>query len=351
MDFWKDKKVFLTGHTGFKGSWLAFWLSSLGAAVCGYALDPEDSPNLFTVLDIESRVDSVIADVRDLNRVQSELERFEPDVVFHLAAQSLVRRSYRLPVETYETNLMGTVNVLEAIRSAESVKAAVIITTDKVYENEERPEPYREDEPLGGFDPYSSSKACAEIASSAYRRSFFSDSECHVATARAGNVIGGGDWSEDRLVPDIFRSLLDGENLFIRNPDSVRPWQHVLEPLYGYLTLAKGLFEGNRSFAGAWNFGPSLQDSRTVAEVLDIVTANWPTEVGFTMPEQPQPHEAGFLALDSSKARKTLDWHPQLDLEKALELTCEWYDAFGNEKDMSEVTARQIEFYTNKQSS
>src|SRR4030095_15508590 len=260
-EFWKGKRVLITGHTGFKGSWLAFWLRTLGADILGYALAPEASPNLFESLEIEQGIRSLTADIRDLGKLDEAVRQFRPEIILHLAAQSLVRRSYREPIETYATNVMGTVNVLEAARRSDFVRSVVVVTTDKVYENRERPEPYRESERLGGFDPYSNSKACAELVVSAYRSSFFGRGETLVATARAGNVIGGGDWSEDRLLPDVFRSLIFDTKLEIRNPDSIRPWQHVLEPLAAYLLLAERLYNGEEKFAGPWNFGPREEDS------------------------------------------------------------------------------------------
>jgi CDP-glucose 4,6-dehydratase len=348
MNFWRDKRVLITGHTGFKGSWLAFWLKSLGAEMCGYALAPEDSPNLFENLQLESQITSIIGDIIDLPGFQKTLDDFKPEIVFHLAAQSLVRLSYRKPVETYQTNLMGTINILEAIRHSDSVKAAVIITTDKVYENQEWRWGYRENERLGGFDPYSNSKACAELAVSAYRNSFFAEGKTLIATARAGNVIGGGDWCEDRLIPDVFRSLIFGQELLIRNPNSVRPWQHTLESLSGYLILAEKLFSGDSSFAEAWNFGPRDEDTKPVRYVLDQIKLNWNDEIHWKLDEDNHPHEANLLKLDSVKARELLDWKPRLSLDESIRLTAEWYQAFKENKNLIKFTQSQIEFYTNK---
>ncbi|HEY2846631.1 MAG TPA: CDP-glucose 4,6-dehydratase, partial [Pyrinomonadaceae bacterium] len=306
-DFWSGKRVLVTGHTGFKGSWLAFWLSSLGAEVFGYALEPDTEPNLFSQLKIGDLVTSVIGDIRDLDSVKRSFIESQPDIVFHLAAQSLVRRSYRLPVESFETNVMGTVHVLEALRAVEA-KAAVIVTTDKVYENDDLGRAYVEDDMLGGYDPYASSKACAEIATAAYRRSFFSENKTpiifsenktRIATARAGNVIGGGDWSEDRLLPDVFRSLVFGEPLTIRNPDAVRPWQHVLDPLNGYMTLAEKLCESGE-FAEAWNFGPPADDAKPVSWVVDRLLENWGDAPHLQMSDGNHPHESRRLSLYSS---------------------------------------------------
>ncbi|MDQ4121009.1 MAG: CDP-glucose 4,6-dehydratase [Acidobacteriota bacterium] len=347
-DFWHGKRVLITGHTGFKGGWLAFWLEMLGAQVCGFSLAPETEPNLFTNLKIESRVRSVIGDIRDLQDFERVASEFQPEIVFHLAAQPLVRRSYRQPVETYTTNVIGTINVLEAVRLTESVKAVVIITTDKVYENKEWIWAYRENEPLGGFDPYSNSKACAELVVSAYRNSFFAESQTLIATTRAGNVIGGGDWSENRLLPDVFRSLIFGKPLAIRNPNSIRPWQHALEPLAGYLLLAEKLYSGEWNFADAWNFGPSEEDSKPVGAVLEEIKRIWSAPVNWEIAEGNQPHEANLLKLDSTKAKTLLGWRPKLNLSEALEMTVEWYNGFKENADLIELTQQQIEFYKGK---
>jgi CDP-glucose 4,6-dehydratase len=346
--FWNGKRVLITGHTGFKGGWLAFWLETLGAEVCGFALAPETEPNLFANLKIENRVRSVIGDVRDLPHFEKTTKEFQPEIVFHLAAQPLVRRSYRQPVETYTTNVIGTVNVLEAVRQTDSVKSVVIITTDKVYENKEWDWAYRETERLGGFDPYSSSKACAELAVSAYRNSFFTETQTLVATARAGNVIGGGDWSEDRLLPDVFRSLVFGKGLEIRNPNSIRPWQHTLEPLAGYLLLGEKLYNGEKDFADAWNFGPSDDDSKSVGAVLEEIKRIWNQPVNWEIAGGDQPHEANLLKLDSAKAKNRLGWRPKFSLIEALEMTVEWYRNFKENKDLIELTRRQIETYQGK---
>lgn len=348
QNFWHGKRVLITGHTGFKGSWLAFWLKIAGAEVCGYALAPETQPNLYENLRLESEINSVVGDVRNLPDFEKTLNVFQPEIVFHLAAQSLVRKSYREPVETYAVNVIGTVNVLDAARRADFVKAVVVITTDKVYENKEWHWAYRENERLGGFDPYSNSKACAELAVSAYRNSFFGESETLIATARAGNVIGGGDWSEDRLLPDVFRSLVFGERLEIRHPASVRPWQHALEPLNGYLMLAEKLYAGEKHFADAWNFGPADEDSREVGWILQEIRLVWNESVNWDIAESVQPHEARLLKLDSAKAKTELKWLPKLSLREALGLTVEWYRDFKNERDSRATTRRQIEFYMRK---
>lgn len=348
FSFWNNKRVLIIGHTGFKGSWLSFWLKNLGSEVCGYSLAPETSPNLFENLELENRINSVIGDIRDLENFGNVAKDFQPEIVFHLAAQSLVRKSYREPVETYTTNVIGTVNILEAIRNVKSVRSVVIITTDKVYENKEWHWAYRENERLGGFDPYSNSKACAELAVSSYRNSFFAESETLIATARAGNVIGGGDWSEDRLLPDVFRSLIFGDDLLIRNPNSVRPWQHTLEPLAGYLKLGEKLFGGEKDFAEGWNFGPSEDDSKPVGFILENIKKIWDENVSWKIADGEHPHEANLLKLDSSKAKNKLGWKPKLSLDEALKLTTDWYKEFKNKSDLTEITTKQIEFYTNK---
>lgn len=345
MSFWQNKRVLVTGHTGFKGSWLGFWLNHLGAVVCGYSLEPEALPNLFQDIRLEEVIESNIGDIRDLGNFQNVLNRFQPEIIFHLAAQSLVRRSYRSPVETYSTNVLGTVNILDAVRRADSVKAVIVVTTDKVYENKEKPTGYAEDERLGGFDPYSNSKACAELVVSSYRNSFFADTGCLIATARAGNVIGGGDWSEDRLLPDVFRALIFGKGLLIRNPASVRPWQHALEPLAGYLLLGKKLLGGERNFASAWNFGPRDEDSNEVSFILERIGHMWDEDVEWQIADGEHLHETSILKLDSTKANHELGWRPKLNLESALKLTADWYLDYRNNADLREVTRKQIEFY------
>lgn len=347
-EFWNEKKVLITGHTGFKGSWLAVWLKMLGARVSGYALAPDTQPNLFENLNLENEIESHTGDIRNLPEFEKTLQKFQPEIVFHLAAQSLVRRSYRQPMETYETNLLGTVNVLEAVRKTGFVRSVVVVTTDKVYENKEWLWAYRENERLGGFDPYSSSKACAELAVAAYRNSFFGDGKCLIATARAGNVIGGGDWSEDRLLPDVFRSLIFGKKLEIRHPASIRPWQHVLEPLQGYMSLAEKLYHGEKKFAAAWNFGPAEEDSKTVGWILEKIKQFWNEPVNWEIARELQPHEAGILKLDSAKARNELGWLPKLSLDEAVNLTVSWYKEFKNKSDLYETTIKQIDCYQNK---
>jgi CDP-glucose 4,6-dehydratase len=346
--FWKGKKVFLTGHTGFKGGWLSLWLASMGAKVTGYALAPNTMPNLFEVLAIDSLIEkSHIADIRDLSSLQKAMSSANPDVVIHMAAQPLVRYSYANPVETYATNVMGTVHILESTRSIDSIRATVVVTTDKCYENKEWVWGYRENEPMGGYDPYSNSKGCAELVTSAYRQSYFSksDSTNSIASARAGNVIGGGDWSEDRLIPDAIKAFEANQPLMIRNPLATRPWQHVLEPLSGYLILAQALYEKGSDFASGWNFGPSDKDNRSVQEVIELLISGWGESAGWVKEGSEQPHEANLLKLDCSKARAQLGWLPKWNLETATQKIVEWQKAYQAKKNMQEVSLAQINQY------
>jgi CDP-glucose 4,6-dehydratase len=332
---WRNRRVFLTGHTGFKGGWMALWLSWLGAEVRGYALDPSTSPSLFAVADIGSVLDDVRGDIRDAASLERAMQEFAPEVVFHMAAQPLVRLSYQDPIGTFETNVIGTARVLDAVRRTPSVRAVVSVTTDKCYENKEWIWPYRETDPLGGYDPYSASKACAEIVSASFRQSFFPvehlrqprGHQVGVATARAGNVIGGGDWSTDRLIPDLVRGFLSDAPARIRRPDSIRPWQHVLDPLYGYLTLAEKLLsEDAARFATAYNFGPTGEDARPVAWIADRMAGLWGEGASWVNDADPNGvHEATYLRLDASRARHDLHWAPRLPLESALDWLVEWY--------------------------
>jgi CDP-glucose 4,6-dehydratase len=343
--FWKDKQVLLTGHTGFKGSWLALWLQSMGAHVHGYALASSTQPNLFTLANVlDGMASHTIADIRDAQKIKNVIEQIKPEIVFHMAAQPLVRYSYAEPVETYAVNVMGTVNLLEAVRHSPPVKAVVNITTDKCYENREWLWSYREDESLGGYDPYSSSKACSEIVTAAYRQSFLAEKGIGVATARAGNVIGGGDWSEDRLIPDFFRVMAKQETLIIRSPNAVRPWQHVLEPLSGYLNLAEKLFNNPLKYSDAWNFGPSDESAKSVSWILNKLTEKIPN-AKWAVDKNPQVHEAGLLKLDSSKAKALLDWHPRWSLEESLNKIVEWQDQFNSAVNLKEFSNSQIASY------
>ena len=346
--FWKGKKVFLTGHTGFKGGWLSLWLSSMGAKVTGYALAPNTTPNLFNVLAIDSLIEkSHIADIRDLAGLQKAMLEAKPDVVIHMAAQPLVRDSYLNPVGTYATNVMGTVHLLESTRTIDSVRVTVVVTTDKCYENKEWVWGYRENEPMGGYDPYSNSKGCAELVTSAYRQSFFSGSNSinKLASARAGNVIGGGDWSEDRLIPDAIKAFEANLPLMIRNPMATRPWQHVLEPLSGYLILAQALYKQGSPFASGWNFGPRDEDNRSVQEVVDLLISGWGDSARWKQEGSEQPHEAQLLKLDCSKARAQLGWIPKWNLETATQKIVQWQIAFQAKENMHEVSLAQINHY------
>jgi CDP-glucose 4,6-dehydratase len=347
---WRDRSVFLTGHTGFKGGWLALWLASKGAIVRGYSLDPLTDPNLFTVARIGSNIEDIRGDIRSPALLEPALRDFAPEVVFHLAAQPLVRASYADPIGTYETNVIGTARVLDAVRRVPSVRAVIVVTTDKVYENQETLRPYIESDPLGGYDPYSSSKACAEIVAAAYRQSFFpvariSDHGVALATARAGNVIGGGDWSSDRLIPDLVRGFLAGEPVPIRHPFAIRPWQHVLDPLHGYILLAEHLLTHNPKFATAYNFGPADDDAKPVGWIVDKMTALWGDGASWFIDEQEHVHEAGTLRLDASRARNDLGWTPRLRLETALEWLIDWVRAWESGTDMHDFTLAQIAAY------
>ena len=344
--FWSGKKVFLTGHTGFKGSWLSLWLLSMGAEVKGYALEPITTPSLFELADLKSQMLSEIGDIRDYKTIESSISQFQPDILIHMAAQPLVRRSYQDPLETYSTNVMGTVNVLEAAKQARHLKAVVSVTSDKCYENKEWYWGYRENEPLGGHDPYSNSKACAELVTSAYRDSFYySDDSAFIASARAGNVIGGGDWAEDRLIPDILKAFEKKTPVIIRNPMARRPWQHVLEPLSGYLILAESLYNHGTEFAEAWNFGPKDEDCKPVGWILEKMQKQWGKGASWELDKANNPHEAAFLKLDWSKAESRLNWQPKWRLEKALELTINWHKHWASGTKMSNICLEEIEQY------
>lgn len=353
QNFWAGKRVFLTGHTGFKGGWLALWLTSMGAKVTGYSLAPNTNPNFFEVANVAVGLEhSHIADIRDLDNLQKAMSQAKPEVVIHMAAQPLVRYSYINPVETYATNVMGTVHLLESIRSLDCVRAAVIVTTDKCYENKEWAWGYRENEPMGGHDPYSNSKGCAELVTSAYINSYFSpkkysEHRVAIASARAGNVIGGGDWSEDRLIPDAIQAFEAQDTLMIRNPLATRPWQHVLEPLSGYLILAQALHEGGAKFDGGWNFGPRDEDARSVQDVINLLIECWGSKARWQQDQSEQPHEAHSLKLDISKARQYLNWAPRWSLEKAIENISQWQQSYQQAINMREISLQQIESYQN----
>jgi CDP-glucose 4,6-dehydratase len=349
-DFWHGKRVFLTGHTGFKGSWMSLWLQSLGAELTGFALPPPTQPSLFEEAQVGKGMRSIIGDIRDLATLQQALQAAQPEIVIHMAAQPLVRYSYQNPVETYSTNVMGTVHLLEAVRNTPGVKAVVNITTDKCYENREWAWGYRENEPMGGYDPYSNSKGCAELVSSAYRSSFFNANTyaqhgVALATVRAGNVIGGGDWAQDRLVPDILAAFEHGRLVDIRNPDAIRPWQHVLEPLRGYLTLAEHLFDEGPGFAEGWNFGPNNEDAKSVGWIVQQMAAMWGNNARWHLETGEHPHEANYLKLDISKARSRLHWHPALRLDDALKMIIDWAQQRQAGADMHTLTLAQIQAY------
>jgi CDP-glucose 4,6-dehydratase len=350
VNTWVERRVFVTGHTGYKGSWLCLWLAGLGARLCGYALDPETEPNLFSSASVALGIEDVRGDIRDAARLESALTSFAPEVVFHLAAQPLVRRSYSDPIETFSTNVIGTAQVLEAVRKAPTVRAVICVTSDKCYENREWIWPYRETDALGGHDPYSSSKACAEIVSAAYRNSFFPPEKIEehrvaLATARVGNVIGGGDWSADRLIPDLIRGFQSGEPVKIRNPKAVRPWQHVLDPIYGYVLLAERMLTSPTKYAQAFNFGPNDEDAWPVEKIASRLTTLYRDGAGWICDSDPAVHEAGLLRLDSSKARAELGWSPRLRLDEALVWTAEWYTAWKSGADMHACTQAQISAY------
>ena len=349
-EFWSGRRVFLTGHTGFKGSWLSLWLQELGAKVTGYALDPPTFPSLFLEAEVGKGMDAIQGDIRDGKYLYECIKASQAEIVFHMAAQPLVRYSYEAPVETYETNVLGTVNLLEGVRQSGGVRSLVNVTTDKCYQNLEWDWGYRESDRLGGHDPYSNSKACAELVTQSYRSAFFSDESypshgLAMATARAGNVIGGGDWAKDRLIPDILRSFEAGLPVTIRNPGAIRPWQHVLEPLGAYLKLAERLHEKGCAFSGAWNVGPSEGDTQTVEWITRQMAMQWGLGALWDVDRGQHPHEASFLKLDISKARNRLGWHPQLRLEEALDWTVSWSKKRQQGLAVKDITLDQIRNY------
>lgn len=347
--FWYGKRVLLTGHTGFKGSWLSLWLQAMGSELRGISLAPPTTPALFNVAEIAEGMDHQIADIRDFDKVNKLFAEFKPEIVIHMAAQPLVRLSYQHPIETYATNVMGTVHVLEAARHAGSVKAIVNITTDKCYENKEWLWGYREDEPMGGHDPYSNSKGCAELVSSAYRKSFLNQAGIAMATARAGNVIGGGDWALDRLVPDVLRALEQNQPALIRNPHATRPWQHVLEPLSGYLLLAEHLYNDGLAFAEGWNFGPNEDDAKPVQWIVNKLCEAWANDAKWELQPGEHPHEANYLKLDISKAKQKLRWYPRWPLQTALHHITTWHQAWLAGENMRTFCLQQISQYQSKQ--
>lgn len=348
--FWKGKRVLITGHSGFKGGWLALWLQDLGAIVTGFSLNPPTVPNLFSSANVAEQMDSIEGDIRDFDNLHKAIKKSKPQIVFHLAAQPLVRTSYEDPIDTYTTNVIGTLNVLESIRKTTGVKVIIIITSDKCYENKEWVWGYRENDPMGGHDPYSSSKGCAEILTASYRRSFYppetiSSHGLAIATARAGNVIGGGDWAKDRLIPDVMKALTNNKPVIIRNPGAIRPWQHVLDPLHGYLMLAEKSWNEGSIYADAWNFGPQSIDTQPVSWIVDRFCKLWNKSAQWHQDDENHPHESHNLKLDCSKANKYLNWIPRWNLEKALDMTITWYKAYEKKEDMHEYTMSQIREY------
>ena len=351
--FWNGKRVFITGHTGFKGSWLSLWLQHLGAQVVGYALQPPTKPSIFEVAKVEQGMISIIGDIRDGMKLRDNMQQATPDIVIHMAAQSLVRHSYLDPVETYSTNVMGTVYLLEAVRQTPSVRAIVNVTTDKCYENKEWVWGYRENEPMGGSDPYSSSKGCAELVTAAYRNSFFNSANYNehkvgLATTRAGNVIGGGDWAKDRLIPDILHAIQIGENINIRNPNATRPWQYVLEPLSGYLALAEKLYTQGPAFSEAFNFGPAEEDTKSVKWIVEQLIQQWGIDAIWKQDQEEHPYEAHYLKLDCSKSKMILNWRPRWTLPQALENTIAWHKSHQNGDDMYQISLMQIVNFQNQ---
>jgi len=347
LNFWHRKRVLVTGHTGFKGSWLCLWLQSIGATLRGIALDPPTTPALFDVARVAEGMEHRIVDIRNFTAVKAQMDEFQPEIIIHMGAQPLVRYSYQEPIETYATNVMGTVHVLEAARHAGSVKAVINVTTDKCYENHEWVWGYRENEPMGGHDPYSSSKGCSELVTSAYRRSFYESAGIALASARAGNVIGGGDWAEDRLMPDILRALEKKKPVVIRYPAATRPWQHVLEPLCGYLQLAEKLYQNDNAYSGAWNFGPNDEDTKPVEWIVEQMITKWGQDASWQKDANSQPYEANFLKLDISKAKSQIGWSPKWSLEHALESIVYWHQCWLLKEDMQKVCLEQISNYTN----
>ena len=350
LDFWRDKRVLLTGHTGFKGSWLSLWLQKLSVDLVGYSNSVPTTPSLFELANVKDGMTSLIGDVRDLHQISDTIREFKPEIVIHMAAQSLVRKSYQNPLETYSTNIMGVANILEAIRTVNNIRVCMIVTSDKCYDNKGLERGYNEEDSMGGYDPYSSSKGCAELVTNSFRNSFFNISKFHehktaIASVRAGNVIGGGDWASDRLIPDIMNGVLQNKIIRIRNPDSVRPWQFVLEPLYGYLMLIERLWNDGPLYSGGWNFGPDNNDVKPVSWIVDTISQLWGKNISWEMDHQNNLHEAKSLLLDCTKSKMKLDWKPKTDLRLALQLVIDWYKKLEKNTDMREFTEQQIKYY------
>lgn len=344
--FWKNKKVFITGHTGFKGSWMTLCLLSFGSKIKGYSLEPPTQPSLFSILKLDSKIESIIGDIRNYEKLKKEILIFDPDIIIHLAAQPLVRYSYLYPLETYSTNVMGTANLLEASKKIKNLRSIVCISSDKCYQNIETRKGYNENDPMGGDDPYSSSKGCTELVVSAFNKSFYYNNDnAFIASARAGNVIGGGDWALDRLIPDIINSLINNNELKIRNPKAIRPWQHVLEPLFGYLILAQKLYSEGDKYSQAWNFGPDYENCKSVDWILNYFKENY-KNINYVF-EKSSLHEAKLLMLDCSKAKNKLHWNPKWNISKTLDYIIDWYSNFENNSDMFEVCEKRINNYLN----
>lgn len=349
--FWKNKKILLTGHTGFKGSWMSLWLQQMGAKVTGFSKFIPTKPSLFELAKVENGMTSITGDINDLNQIKQAVEKFEPEIVIHMAAQSLVRKSYDNPVETFSTNVMGTVNLLEAIRIVGKSRVVINVTSDKCYENKGNKTGFKEDDPMGGYDPYSNSKGCAELVTASFRNSFFNldkydKHKIAVASVRAGNVIGGGDWAQDRLIPDIIRAIIKDQPIKIRNPNATRPWQFVLEPLEGYLLLAEKLWYEGKKYSEAWNFGPNDNDVKTVSWIIHRFGELWNNKINFEIDQTEQLHEASYLGLDCTKAKTKLGWSPKIDIEHALKFTVEWYRQYVLGKDIRKFTEEQIKQFS-----
>ena len=347
-NFWKNKKVLLTGHTGFKGSWLSIWLKKLGVELIGFSKDIPTKPSLFELAKVSENMISTMGDIRNLSVIQKVIQEHQPDIIIHMAAQPLVRKSYENPLETFSTNIMGTANVLESIKMTEKTRVIINVTSDKCYKNNGANEKFSEDSPMGGYDPYSSSKACSELVTSSYRDSFFNPKEYEkhgvsLATCRAGNVIGGGDWSKDRLIPDIMRGVINNEIIKIRNPNAIRPWQHVLDPLNGYLTLAEKMWSAGNEFSEAWNFGPTEEGEKSVKWITEKLTKQWLNHIKWDIDNDINPHEENSLRLNCMKANSRLSWRSKLNLEQGLDWVLEWYKQYKENNDMKKITEQQIE--------